>query len=230
MGQYDEQLKKQAQKRKSGNADYGLYLKKNKDGTYSDNGRGKRKTSEDKAAYQSGEKKASKSKLTSNVDDVLTNARFVIDDPTVSFGSLEFDKNAFNRAAEKQKKWWEDTGSTHKTYGYDMSDPEDVLRAQEGRYSKAYEASYGKDELSQWLMAKGQASGDYFLQDYNEAAYEIMQEQQKKRNVTALRDGIVNEINATAADPLNPTNEEVTQAALRQPADRNDYAFQFHSK
>lgn len=224
MGQYDEQLKKQAEKRKSGNADYGLYLKKNKDGTYSDNGRGKRKTSEDKAAYQSGEKKAPKSKLKSNVDDVLTNARFVIDDPTVSFGSLEFDKNAFNRAAEKQKKWWEDTGSTHKTYGYDMSDPEDVLRAQEGRYSKAYEASYGKDELSQWLMANGQASGSYFEQYYNEAAYDIMKERQKKRNVTALRDGIVNEINATAADPLNPTNEEVTQAALRVKASKAEYA------
>lgn len=224
MGQYDEQLKKQAEKRKSGNADYGLYLKKNKNGGYSDSGRGKRKTSEDKAAYQSGEKKASKSKLTSNVDDVLANARFVIDDPTVSFGSLEFDKNAFNRAAEKQKKWWEDTGSTHKTYGYDMSDPEDVLRAQEGRYSKAYEASYGKDELSQWLMANGQASRGYFEQYYNEAAYDIMKEQQKKRNVTALRDGIVNEINATAADPLNPTNEEVTQAALRVKASKAEYA------
>lgn len=224
MGQYDEQLKKQAQKRKSGNADYGLYLKKNKDGTYSDNGRGKRKTSEDKAAYQSGEKKAPKSKLTSNVDDVLANARFVIDDPTVSFGSLEFDKNAFNRAAEKQKKWWEDTGSTHKTYGYDMSDPEDVLRAQEGRYSKAYEASYGKDELSQWLMEHGQASGSYFEQDYNEAAYEIMQEQQKAANLKNLRNEAIYEAWTAADNYENISGDDIAAAIQRLKLNNPDYA------
>lgn len=224
MGQYDEQLKKQAQKRKSGNADYGLYLKKNKDGTYSDNGRGKRKTSEDKAAYQSGEKKASKSKLTSNVDDVLANARFVIDDPTVSFGSLEFDKNAFNRAAEKQKKWWEDTGSTHKTYGYDMSDPEDVLRAQEGRYSKAYEASYGKDELSQWLMANGQASGSYFEQYYNEAAYDIMKEQQKAANLKNLRKEAIYEAWTAADNYENISGDDIAAAIQRLKLNNPDYA------
>ena len=152
-----------------GGTDYGLYTKKNSDGTYSDTGRGAQVTGQAIKDYQSGAKTAPKSNLESNADSFIL--KFRERSPYVYFGTQQYDKEAFNLAAEAQRNWWENTGSKGKQYGYDMTDPEDILRAQEGRYSKKYEASYGDDEYSQWLLANGQASQGFFESKYYKEAY-----------------------------------------------------------
>ena len=176
----------------------------------------KRKSNEQKLASGQYADTHTPGKLASNVDSVLSNAQFVKDDTKVSFGSKEYDKEAFNLAAEAQRNWWENTGSKGKQYGYDMTDPEDVLRAQEGRYSKKYEASFGDDEYSQWLLSKGQASGGYFESKYYKEAYNsVMLERAKQEGVRNFNQAVVKELLATAADAENPTAEEIALAADR---------------
>lgn len=176
----------------------------------------KRKSNEQKLASGQYADTHTPGKLASNVDSVLSNAQFVKDDTKVSFGSKEFDKEAFNLAAQKQKDWWEKTGSTHKSYGYDMTNPEDIQRASEGRYSVAYEKSFGDDEYSQWLLSKGQASGGYFESKYYKEAYDsVMLERAKQEGVRNFNQAVVKELLATAADAENPTAEEIALAADR---------------
>ncbi|MBR5291704.1 MAG: hypothetical protein IKU32_02180 [Clostridia bacterium] len=200
-----------------GGTDYGLYEKRNSDGSYSATDRVGQVVQQATADYQSGAKTAPQSKLQSNAQLILdSNPGFVRYDTKVSFGSREFDKEAFNLAAQKQKDWWEKTGSTHKSYGYDMTDPEDIQRAQEGRYSKAYEKSFGDDEYSQWLLSKGQASGGYFESKYYKEAYDsVMLERAKQEGVRNFNQAVVKELLATAADAENPTAEEIALAADR---------------
>ena len=176
----------------------------------------KRKSNEQKLASGQYADTHTPGKLASNVDSVLSNAQFVKDDTKVSFGSKEYDKEAFNLAAQKQKDWWEKTGSTHKSYGYDMTNPEDIQRASEGRYSVAYEKSFGDDEYSQWLLANGQASGGYFESKYYKEAYDsVMLERAKQEGVRNFNQAVVKELLATAADAENPTAEEIALAADR---------------
>ena len=176
----------------------------------------KRKSNEQKLASGQYADTHTPGKLASNVDSVLSNAQFVKDDTKVSFGSKEYDKEAFNLAAQKQKDWWEKTGSTHKSYGYDMTNPEDIQRASEGRYSIAYEKSFGDDEYSQWLLANGQASGGYFESKYYKEAFDsVMLERAKQEGVRNFNQAVVKELLATAADAENPTAEEIALAADR---------------
>lgn len=176
----------------------------------------KRKSNEQKLASGQYADTHTPGKLASNVDSVLSNAQFVKDDTKVSFGSKEFDKEAFNLAAEAQRNWWENTGSKGKQYGYDMTDPEDIQRASEGRYSVAYEKSYGDDEYSQWLLANGQASQGFFESKYYKEAYNsVMLERAKQEGVRNFNQAVVKELLATAADAENPTAEEIALAADR---------------
>lgn len=197
-----------------GGTDYGLYTKKNSDGTYSDTGRGAQVTGQAIKDYQSGAKTAPKSNLESNADSFIL--KFRERSPYVYFGTQQYDKEAFNLAAEAQRNWWENTGSKGKQYGYDMTDPEDVLRAQEGRYSKKYEASYGDDEYSQWLLANGQASAGYFESKYYKEAYNsVMLNRAEQERVKNFKKAVVQELVATAENSEHPTNDEIAEATLR---------------
>ena len=214
MGQYDEQLKASRERRLSDNPDLGLYTKKNSDGTYSDTGRGAQVTGQAIKDYQSGAKTAPKSNLESNADSFIL--KFRERSPYVYFGTQQYDKEAFNLAAEAQRNWWENTGSKGKQYGYDMTDPEDVLRAQEGRYSKKYEASYGDDEYSQWLLANGQASQGFFESKYYKEAYNsVMLNRAEQERVKNFKKAVVQELVATAENSEHPTNDEIAEATLR---------------
>ena len=214
MGQYDEQLKASRERRLSDNPDLGLYTKKNSDGTYSDTGRGAQVTGQAIKDYQSGAKTAPKSNLESNADSFIL--KFRERSPYVYFGTQQYDKEAFNLAAEAQRNWWENTGSKGKQYGYDMTDPEDVLRAQEGRYSKKYEASYGDDEYSQWLLANGQASKGFFESKYYKEAYNsVMLNRAEQERVKNFKKAVVQELVATAENSEHPTNDEIAEATLR---------------
>lgn len=138
----------------------------------------------------------------------------------VSHSGSTYDKEAFERAAEKQKEWWTKTGSTHKKYGYDMSNPEDVKRASEGRYSVAYEKSFGKDDYSQWLKEHGQASKGYFDSYYNEALYDIQQE----RNVRNFKRAVAQEAWSSASDPMSISGDDIAAAAQRVQIKNPQYA------
>ena len=97
-----------------------------------------------------------------------------------------------------------------------MTDPEDVLRAQEGRYSKKYEASYGDDEYSQWLLANGQASSGFFESKYYKEAYNsVMLNRAEQERVKNFKKAVVQELVATAENSEHPTNDEIAEATLR---------------
>lgn len=144
----------------------------------------------------------------------------------VSHNGNTYDKEAFEKAATKQQDWWTKTGSTHKNYGYDMTNPEDVKRASEGRYSVAYEASYGDDDYSQWLLKSGQASQGYFDKYYNEAYNDIMFERQQKANVRNFKRAVAREVWSTSDDPMNTefTGDDVAAAAQRLQLTNPQYA------
>lgn len=176
----------------------------------------KRKSNEQKLASGQYADTHTPGKLASNVDSVLSNAQFVKDDTKVSFGSKEYDKEAFNLAAEAQRNWWENTGSKGKQYGYDMTDPEDVQRASEGRYSVAYEKSYGDDEYSQWLLANGQASQGFFESKYYKEAYDsVMLNRAEQERVKNFKKAVAQEAWSTASDTMNISGDDIAAAAQR---------------
>lgn len=185
----------------------------------------KRKSNEQKLASGQYADTHTPGKLASNVDNVLSNAQFVKDDTKVSFGSREFDKEAFNLAAEAQRNWWENTGSKGKQYGYDMTDPEDIQRASEGRYSVAYEKSFGDDEYSQWLLANGQASGGYFESKYYKDAYvSVMLNRAEQERVKNFKKAVAQEAWSTASDTMNISGDDIAAAAQRVQIKNPQYA------
>ncbi len=86
------------------------------------------------------------------------------------------DTSQFNTAAlGSMRTAWKDayTSSTGKEFAYDMSDPEDVQNMLAGKMSKALAASYGVDEISQWLYSQGLPNSKYFSSMYNDALANI---------------------------------------------------------
>lgn len=192
-----------------GGTDYGLYEKRNSDGSVSNTKRVTDKVKANQHIY------ADIAPTLINSTNTAGYASWMKPNNNVSFGSKTFDGDAFEKARSSFMDWMTGSGSTGK-YGYNLNDAEDTERLNNGQISKKYEASYSSDPFDQWLKSYGQASSQYFESKYYDKAYaSVASERAQKQAVENFKKAVAQEAWSTASDPLNITGDDVAAAAQR---------------